>query len=102
MISLQSANPYGLRCRWIGLLALLVLAVALVCSFTVVSNGGASRLSAFAALTGKHTDIYSSRTYGTGRVHLTRGGNDEYCPTWSPDGRSIALVVQQPSTSTNT
>src|SRR5262245_9772363 len=99
MIGPQRASRYGRRCRWVGLLALLVLAVALACAFNPASNGGASRLIAFAALTGKHSDIYSSRTDGTGRVALTRGGNDEYCPTWSPDGRSIALVVQQPSTS---
>jgi len=61
--------------------------------------GGGSRLIAFVASTGEHNDISSSRTDGSGRVQLTRGGNDEYCPTWSPDGRTIALVGEQPSTS---
>ena len=81
---------------------LAILAVAIGSASSVLSSashGGTSQLIAFAALTGKHTDIYVGRTDGTGRVRLTRGGNDEYCPTWSPDGGSVALVIQEPSTS---
>jgi TolB protein len=95
----QDAAPFARRQRRFRAIALAAVAVALASSSSLASSGASPRLIAFAALNGKRTDVYSSRTDGTGRVRLTQGGNDEYCPTWSPDGRSIALVVQQPSTS---
>jgi len=81
-------------------IAFVAVAVALASTTSASSvASGSPRLIAFAALTGKHADIYSSMPNGTRRVRLTQGVGDEYCPTWSPDGRSIALVARQPATS---
>jgi Tol biopolymer transport system component len=93
---------FARRRRRFRAIAFAAVAVALAASpsgSSLASASGSSGLIAFTVLTGKHTDIYSSRTDGTGRLRLTQGVNDEYCPTWSPDGQSIALVVRQPSTS---
>lgn len=79
------------------LLTGFVLAGSVALGGAVSSSAGggasASGLVAFAAMRGKHRHVFLIRADGTGRRQLTRGNGDEACPSWSPDGRKIALVT---------
>jgi TolB protein len=52
---------------------------------------GTNRLL-FTARVGYGTDVYVANADGTGLRNLTKNAIDQYSPTWSPDGRSIAFV----------
>ena len=62
-------------------------------SLSAGGGASASGLIAFDAMSGKHVHVFVIRADGTGRRQLTRGNGDEACPSWSPDGRKIALVT---------
>jgi Tol biopolymer transport system component/DNA-binding winged helix-turn-helix (wHTH) protein len=41
---------------------------------------------------GEVSDLYTKVVGASGEVRLTHGPSDSVCPTWSPDGRSIAFL----------
>jgi len=78
--------------RWSTVAFLLVLALA------TTGLGGAGStptagLIVYSGGKGRHADVYVINANGRGRRQLTKTATDEYCPTWSPDGKTIALTA---------
>jgi Tol biopolymer transport system component len=72
---------------------ILTVGACVALGASAAQSKSAARLIAFSATVGKYDDIYVIRADGTGRRRVTRTKAEEYCPTWSPDGRKIALLA---------
>jgi Tol biopolymer transport system component len=78
-----------------GRIAVVGVAIALVFTAMAAGSDGARSPESglIAYIGGKNSDIYVIRADGTGRRRLTHDVRNEWCPSWSPDGKKLAFTV---------